>query len=79
MSGSKYSTYSGLMPIFLNNQRDTSQALVNIISVTYWRLPCWSSGLRLSASNAEGVNSIPDWRTKIPHTTQHGQNKYKVT
>ena len=31
--------------------------------------------LRLRASNAWGVGSIPGQGTKIPHATRHGQNK----
>ena len=35
--------------------------------------------LRLCASTAGGMGSIPDWGTKIPHASQHGQkiNKNK--
>ena len=33
--------------------------------------------LRLHASTAGGVGSIPGWGTKIPHVMQHGQNKTK--
>ena len=29
--------------------------------------------LRLSASTAGGMGSIPGWRTKFPHATRHGQ------
>ena len=31
--------------------------------------------LRLCASNARSMDSIPDWGTRIPHTAQCGQNK----
>ena len=30
-------------------------------------------GLGLHASIAGGTGSIPDWRTKIPQASQHGQ------
>ena len=30
-----------------------------------------------TASNAEGVGSIPGWQTKIPHAMQHGQKMFK--
>ena len=33
--------------------------------------------LRLHASSAGGVGSIPVWETKIPHATWHGQKKKK--
>ena len=33
--------------------------------------------LRIHASTAGGVGSIPGWGTKIPHVMQHGQNKTK--
>ena len=35
--------------------------------------------LRLQASTAGGVGSIPDWGTKIPHAPQHGKKKKKKT
>ena len=34
--------------------------------------------LKLCASNAEGVGSIPGRGTKIPHATYHGQEKEKL-
>ena len=34
--------------------------------------------LRLCASNAGGVGSIPGWGTRIPHAAWHGQKKKKV-
>ena len=33
--------------------------------------------LRLQASTAGGVGSIPDWGTKIPRAPQHGKKKKK--
>ena len=35
--------------------------------------------LRLCASNAGSVDSIPSWGTKIPRPTQQSQNKTKQT
>ena len=35
--------------------------------------------LRLCASTAEGVGSIPSGGTKIPHASQHGQRKKNTT
>ena len=32
--------------------------------------------LRLSASNAGGVGSIPSWGTKIPHATQYSTHTH---
>ena len=40
-------------------------------------LPWRSSGLRLCASNAGGVGSIPGGGTKIPHATEHSQKGKK--
>ena len=34
--------------------------------------------LRVCASNAWGVGSIPGWGTKTPHAAQCGQNIYKI-
>ena len=34
--------------------------------------------LRLHASNARGVGSIPAWGTKIPHASWYGQEKNKI-
>ena len=31
--------------------------------------------LRLHAPSAAGMGSIPGWRTRIPHATQHGLKK----
>ena len=78
MSGSKYLTYSDLMPIFLNNQRYLSGPFKHHLSYLV-ETSLEVQWLRLCASNAEGMNSIPGWRIKIPHTMQHGQKKYKVT
>ena len=36
-------------------------------------------GLRLHASNAEGMGLIPGQGTKIPHALRQGQNKQKNT
>ena len=33
--------------------------------------------LRLCASTAAGMSSIPGWETKIPHDVQHNQKKEK--
>ena len=32
-------------------------------------------GLRLCASNTEGMNSVPGWSTECPHAEWHGQKK----
>ena len=32
-------------------------------------------GLRLCASNTEGMNSVPGWSTERPHAEWHGQKK----
>ena len=32
-------------------------------------------GLRLCASNTEGMNSVPGWSTERPHAVWHGQKK----
>ena len=34
--------------------------------------------LRLTASNAGGIGSVPGWETKIPYTLWRGQEEKKI-
>ena len=59
-----------LVVVNLNSQSSRKHFLGNFL-VVHW--------LALHAFNAEGLGSIPGWRSKIPHTTQLGQKKEKET
>ena len=48
--------------------------ILKLVTVGTSRAVQW---LRLCASTAGGMGSIPGWETKTPHVVWHGQNKNK--